>query len=274
MELSGFGARQLFLTRYIRYTRDMKEYKQFHTENNIFNTQTKVYFGHSDVHAVMHIHQLLLLTSQIAVEDYDVRGIGFEVLQQNDIGLLLSRLSCKIDRLPKDNEEITVRTWEEPPKGLQLSRRFEITSTVTGEHLLGMDSLWLIVQPESRRILKPSQFTLRPTPTYSEPFDGTAPSKFSIPEDTQLLAERTIYLSDLDANGHTNNSRYAAFALDHVPPEYQNKAFTGFRINYSKEAKLGDTIKIFGAFDDQQQKFWISARHESGETCFDAEFTW
>ncbi len=252
----------------------MKEYKQWHSDNNVFNAETKVYFGQSDADQAMHLHHLLLLTSQLAVEDYDVRGLGFEVLLKNGFGLLLSRLSFKINRLPKDNEEILVRTWEEPPKGLQLSRRFEISAASTGERLMAADSLWLVVSPESRRILKPSQFTLRPAPTYSEPFDGVAPGKFSIPDNAAFLAERTIYASDLDANGHANNSRYAAFALDHIPAEYRKKAFTGFRINYSKEAKLGDTIKIFGAFDDQQQKFWISARHESGETCFDAEFTW
>lgn len=253
----------------------MKEIRQYHTENNTFIAQTKVFFGQSDANAVMHLHHLLLLTSQIAVEDYDVRGLGFEVLLKSNIALLLSRLSCKIERLPADNEEITIRTWEEPPQGLQLARRFEITATATGERLLGMNTLWLVVNPETRRIMKPSQFTLRPTPTYTEPYDGAPPGKFSHPDTMMFMALRTVFLSDLDANGHVNNSRYAAFALDHLPAIYQDKQFTGFRINYSKEAVAGDQIEISTAFDDDARTLWVSGRHkESGEACFDAEFTW
>ncbi len=252
----------------------MKEYRQFHSEHNIFTAETKVYFGQSDGNAVMHLHHLLLLTSQIAVEDYDIRGLGFKFLLEHDIALLLSRLSWKIDRLPCDNEEITVRTWEEAPRGPQLTRRFEITATATGERLMSADSLWMVVQPESRRIMRPSQFTLRPAPDYSEPYDGVPAGKFTVPDNMELLATRTIFASDLDANGHANNSRYAAFALDHIPAEYQNRKFTGFRINYSKEAKLGDEIQIFGSFDDDNRMFFISARHQSGEICFEAEFRW
>ena len=77
--------------------------------------------------------------------------------------------------------------------------------------------------------------------------------KITLSENAKLLAERKICYSDIDANGHTNNSRYAAFAVDALPPEYRGKQFTDFRINFSKEAMIDETLQIFGDICDDEK---------------------
>ena len=89
----------------------------------------------------------------------------------------------------------------------------------------------------------------------------------------ELWHERTICLSDIDANGHANNSRYGAFVEDALPPAYRNRTFTDFRLNYSREAKLDQKMQVFGKADDEARKLVMAGKTEDGNS-FEAELYW
>ena len=97
--------------------------------------------------------------------------------------------------------------------------------------------------------------------------------KIQLPEDAVLLDERFIKYTDLDANGHTNNSRYAAFAVDSLPAEFQGIEFKDVRINFAKEAMLGQKVQVFGKIDKEAKKIILVGKTESG-TSFEAELLW
>ena len=84
------------------------------------------------------------------------------------------------------------------------------------------------------------------------------------------LNQRPICYSDIDGNGHTNNSRYGAFTVDCLPPEYQQKQFTDFRINFSKEAMKGEMLQMYGHADAQSHKVTVTGR-QGNDTCFESE---
>jgi acyl-ACP thioesterase len=212
---------------------------------------------------------LLLLTSDSAVEDYHQRGLSWQVLTDNGFGILLSRLSFRITRMPEANEIITIHTWEEAPQGLQLYRAYEICAQ-NGTPLINGISSWLVISLETRRILKPSQFTMRELPTRTLPLKSMECGKIAVPDTMKLLDERKIRYSDIDANGHMNNSRYGAFVIDCLPTEYQQKTFTDFRINFSKEAVKDAVLQLYGSYDELQRKVTVVGRQNTS-TCFESE---
>ena len=55
-----------------------------------------------------------------------------------------------------------------------------------------------------------------------------------------------------------------------MPEKYSEKTFTDFKINYSKEAVLGENIKLFGTFDDEAGKAVIIGKQEEN-ICFESE---
>ena len=58
--------------------------------------------------------------------------------------------------------------------------------------------------------------------------------------------------------------------MDFLPSEYQNKSWSDFRINYNKEAVLGEMIELYGTFCDESKK--ISMIGKQGQNiCFEAE---
>jgi acyl-ACP thioesterase len=186
--------------------------------------------------------------------------------------MLVSRISFKFYKRPRENQKIILRTWEEKARALQCMRRYDICDAITGDILVTESSSWLIVDPETRRIQKPSVFTSRPLPEKETPFAGIEPGKIHHSENEKLLDERTIRYSDIDANGHANNSRYGDFFADALPPEFHKKTITDFRLNYAKECREGDVLKIFGEVSEDNTKITMTGKIEAtGEVCFEAE---
>lgn len=247
----------------------MTELKQWYQEKTFFR-QDELLFGRCDIMERINLSEILLATSDVAVLDYHLRGLSFDMLKENGFAILVSRTSFKIEKMPKLNDIITVKTWEEAPVGLQLSRRYEILDQ-QGNVMIHGSSLWIIVDPESRRIIKPNQFTLTELPNTKTDFPGIPCGKIVIPEDMKNLEERIIRYTDLDANGHVNNSRYGAFVMDSLPDEFRKKEVKNFRINYSQESILGDKLQLLGNFQDEE-KIIIVGKVEKG-TCFEAEIT-
>ena len=249
----------------------MNTYSQWHEEDNIvFHNQTMVYFGQCKKNRLMGLDDLLRITSDVAVQEYNSKGISREKLLENNFAILVSRVAFRFHKLPHENQNITVSTWEETSDALQLYRQYEIKDTDTNESLVTGYSSWLLVDPKARRILPTKKFTLRPPVSLKKGHDCMEPGKIVLPEGAVLLDERKIRYSDLDANGHTTNSRYGAFILDCLPQEYLNKEYTDFKINFSKEAMLGQTLKIYAFFDTDSKKIILQGTTEQGSS-FESE---
>nr|MCR5699553.1 acyl-[acyl-carrier-protein] thioesterase [Treponemataceae bacterium] len=195
--------------------------------------------------------------------------------------ILLSRVSFKIIKMPDEAQKIKIQTWEEKAQGLQFIRKYLITGE-NGEELILGTTTWLLVNPELRRILPPAKFDLRPTPMTQTELRTLDPGKIKLPENAELVENRKMQFSDCDPNGHVNNSRYGAFAIDALfasgsaISEIQGKVLTDFRLNYAKEAHLGDTLAIFSSVEsveDNKTKIIIAGKNAE-ETSFECEMFW
>ena len=248
----------------------MTTFRQYHDDNLRFYNETKINFCQCDIHSRINFSELLRITTDTAVEDYRQRGLSYEFLSDHHVGILLSRLSFRFHQIPKVNDVITISTWEEKPEMLQLMRAYEITRQ-DGTRLASGFSSWLFVDFVTHRIIRTKDFTLRPEPLLTQKHDCLEPGKITVPDCVTELDQRPIRYSDIDANGHMNNSRYGAFAVDCLPESYQDRDFTDFRMNYSKEARKGEMIRMSGAFDDNAKKIIVCGR-QGADTCFESEF--
>ena len=254
----------------------MTEFRQYHdgTADALrFHSESQIYFCQCDARHNLSFFELLRILSDAAVEDYNQRGMSWQLLQEHGYAILVSRQAFRFHRLPQANQKITIHTWEEKNQPLQFVRAYEITDSETGEKLVSGISNWLLVDIKVRRILRIKEFTLRPESVISEQHDCLETGKIVVPENAALLTERPVWYSDIDGNGHVNNARYGAFVIDCLPPEYQKKDFSDFRINYSKEAVAGQMIQMYGTIDEESKKIVIAGKQKEN-TCFEAELYW
>ncbi len=254
----------------------MAEYKVYRDDENKFNFESMVYFCEANDSKNLSLYNLLQITSDIAVEDYNQQGMGRDMLTANNYAILVSRQGFRFHRMPRENEHFVLRTWEEKPEPLQLVRAYEFESMdekSKGEKLISGLSSWIIVNPESRRIVPTKNFTLRKPTDLQTEHDCLKYGKIQQPENLELLDERVIKYSDIDGNGHTNNARYGAFIADALPANLRHVQFTDFRLNYAKEAKLGQKMEVFGNLNNDEKKLVMVGKTEEGVS-FEAELFW
>ncbi|MBO5124560.1 MAG: acyl-[acyl-carrier-protein] thioesterase [Spirochaetaceae bacterium] len=245
----------------------MMNFKQWH-ENNEFFREMKPYFGQCDKHQRLNLSELLLATSDTAVEDYHQRGMTYNVLKDNGVAILVSRVSLRIHRHPQANHPFTVRTWEEAPAGLQLTRRYELFDQENNPLVSG-SSTWVVVNLQNRRIMRPSDFTMREAPTIKSEFCGLPCGKIAAGSSMTVVDQRTIHFSDIDSNGHMSNARYGAYIMDCLPEEFQQRNIKDFRINYAHEAKEGDKLQLLADFSNPEIVHVSGVTPEG--TCFESE---
>ncbi|MCR5289337.1 MAG: acyl-[acyl-carrier-protein] thioesterase [Treponema sp.] len=252
----------------------MNEFKEWYEEINgikKFKREFRLYFSQCTIKHEISFAEMLKLASDIAVEDYRERGMSIATLFENDYIILVSRMSLRIHKMPVGDQKLTLTTWEETPEAFQLKRCYQFCDE-NGTPLIDSVSAWIIVSPTTRRIVPTKLYTLRTPPSYTEEHNCMEPGKIQIPSELVQLNQRPICYSDLDGNGHTNNSRYGAFTIDCLPPEYQEKQFTDFRINFAKEAMIGDMLQMYAAFDTDNKKIIVVGKKISNnEICFESE---
>lgn len=251
----------------------MTEFKQWYDEDRItFHSEHKVQFSQSDSNKKMSLYELLKVTSDMAVEDYAQRGMDRDTLTEHGYACLVSRVAFRFHRMPKENESYVFTTYEEKSEPLQLVRAYEFAA-MDGTPLITGLSSWLLVDPASHRIIPTKKFDMRKPIESQREHDCLKYGKIQIPEDLEKWDERVIKYSEIDGNNHVNNARYGAIVADSIPEPLRTKAFTDFRLNYAKEAKLGQKVEIFGKLSENEKKVTIIGRTEEG-TSFESELYW
>ena len=247
--------------------------KKWYDKDGItFHSEHKVQFSQSSPKKQLSLYDLLKVSSDMAVEDYALRGMDRDMLTEHGYAILLSRLAFRFHKMPRENEEYIFTTYEEKAEALQLVRAYEFT-TMTGEPLITGLSSWLLVEPASRKIVPTKKFDLRTPVETQKEHDCLKYGKIQHPEDLEKWDERIIKYSEIDGNNHVNNARYGAFVADAIPPEMRDYDFTDFRLNYAKEAKLGQKLEIYGKVNNEEKKLTIVGKTEEGVS-FESELYW
>jgi len=242
----------------------MDNFKNYLTEDGIsFCGETKILFGQCGSNKHLHLTELMEYCADFVMEMYSQRGQNRQFLNDKGYVQMVSRSSIHINRLPKEDEIITVKVQEEKPEGFQEMRYYEFSTG--NEVLVQGKSLWVAVNPDTRAIVSPANFEYLVKSEVQTEFEKK-PGKIKIPAELQFLGDQKILLSHLDPNGHLTNAKYINFAIDYLPDSYQEKEITDFRLNFCKEIKKGDIMHVYGAFDDENKKIVVVGKKDNPES--------
>ena len=112
-------------------------------------------------------------------------------------------------------DELYLKTVPTKIVGITFFRDFFITDS-SGELYAECSTSWVLMNYETRRILKPSEIVSE-VPSFPEEASKvtlTRRFQFSDSPISESTNVRKIYYSNLDENNHFNNTETAAFALD------------------------------------------------------------
>ena len=179
---------------------------------------------------------------QVATDHANKIKFGHIELNKKGLMWVIIRMQMKINRLPKVDEEFIISTHPGKDSGFLFLRHFEIFDT--HNNLLAVaSSSWVVLNHETRKIvLKPFDKKI-PEESYKD--DLPEPAKV-VGEANELVDTRIARYSEVDMNGHINNTRYVDYIQDsHSTLFFKENRISSILINFDKEIKEGDEIKIY-----------------------------
>ena len=195
------------------------------------------------VHGLLRGAVLMNILQDIAAEHAMKLGFGVQGLADKGLAWFLGRLSVRVSRYPRWDEEITVSSWPSGCKGLMSLRDFEITDSA-GNIIAAASSGWLVVDLERRRPLRPSR-ALGDIPVNRR---RALESDFAeIDELPACHYSRSFEprFAEIDMNNHINNSIYLTWASESLPQEVLSSYVPAeIEIAFKSEVALGKSVAV------------------------------
>lgn len=235
-------------------------------KTSFYEIEADIRFCDCDLHQKIKASAICEFMSDLAGVAFGSRGMDHRYLWDRGFVFLLSRVSVRILRSPLPEEKIRIATWEREAVRAEYLRDFEFRS-MKGELLIAGTTAWILVDPNTRQILRPSEFTAgEMLPVAGKKADVKPCARLRLKdEDAESVDVRKIYYSHLDGNGHVHNTIYADLAADALPAELIERSLTEFQVNFSREALLGDEIRISRRIEDGEA---LVKGNVNGKDCF------
>ena len=197
-------------------------------------------------------------------------GLGWRDLSGHGIAFVASRWRAAIHRLPTLEEEVSLTTWHRDRKGPRFFRCYEWRDA-EGNILIEGVMQFALVSVTDHRLLRGDEFmALAPLPDVSRGVNCADPSRFRL-SDEQDGGTYAVRWSDIDRNGHMNNTRYADLMWDFVPEEWQDKMPVEVEIHFAGESRQGDILQM-GSSVESDQVLCVAGDNERGRV-FAAKIT-
>lgn len=195
-----------------------------------------------DRFARMKPSTILYLAQEMGGRHSSLISLDYEALQRRKLFWAVTRHRVEISRMPRLGETLRVETWPLPPTRAAYPRSV-IGYDESGEECFRVMTLWVLMDTDTRHMILPGKSGIAVPGTVRGNELATPNGLVPRPEGNRF--QRTVCYTDLDRNGHMNNTRVldwfsdmlpSTFHADHIPSE--------FLVCYLAEGKEGQTMDL------------------------------
>ena len=191
---------------------------------------------------------ILWYAQEVAGQHCKALSVDYDTLAQRKMFWAVIRHRVQITRIPTRGETIRVETWPMPTTRVAYPRSV-VAYDEAGNECFRSISLWVLMDLDSRSMILPGKSgisvvgTLRGT-------ELAAPGSLS-PKVLTNCRSRSVCFTDLDRNGHMNNTRYLDWIDDLLPSAFHEKHFVKeFTVCYLSEAREGQALNLSWDFPE------------------------
>lgn len=198
---------------------------------------------HTDLNRRLSIPTLCSFFQDIAGNHTVECGVGWEVMQEKNVFWVLSRMKIEVISYPEWRERIKVSTWSMGTDGLFAFRNFRVEDE-NGTLLVKAASMWLMVNTNTRRLVRPGDY-MRDFPLCTDRIFDEDPEKIPPIDEPLQFEPSAVSFTETDMNMHMNNVCYIERIINSFDFNFlfNNKIFD-FEINFLKEAVPGDMLRV------------------------------
>ena len=221
----------------------------------VYSTNFSVTPLHADCFGRCKASSLLRFSQDAAEQHCHILGADWNTMAAKNYFWAVIRQRIEITRLPETGETITVKTWPMPTTRVAYPRATE-GFDAEGNSLFKVISVWVIMDMVSRSMVLPGKSGVEVLGTS---FGTELKAPLGLPAGTFAREEmRRVSFSDLDLNGHMNNTRYLDWLYDLKNADFHKthpvKAVTICYINEALEGQQlhlgysdGDILRVVGS---------------------------
>ena len=219
----------------------------------------------TDNHTVLKPASFMDLAQEIAYWAAEELGFGYDSLHIHHTAWVLSRMHVHFLRPVLWRHQVALFTWHKGAESLFYLRDFDLCDA-EGERCVAATSSWVVINEETRRLVRPEELAHSLQVDYAVDHALADPApKVVMPRGGEVAGEHAVVYSDLDILGHTNNARYVVWAMDALPLEEAEKPVKDLYINFNKETKPGETVRLLRLQDGNT---WFVEGQVEGKNCF------
>lgn len=191
---------------------------------------------------------LLYFAQEIAGQHCLELGVDWDTLARQHMFWAVIRQRFQITRLPTAGETVTVETWPMPTTRTAFPRA-TVGYDENGKELFRALGLWVLMHTDTRAMILPGKSGVL-VDGISRGGELAAPGSIA-PRILQNHIQKTVGFTELDRNGHMNNTRYMDWIDDLLPSTFHREhPVREFTVCYLTEAREGQRLDLNWALED------------------------
>lgn len=184
-----------------------------------------------------------LYFAQEAAEDHcHILGTDWDTLAKRGLFWAVIRQKIEILRQPVAGQTIRVETWPMPTTRAAYPRA-TAGFDADGNEIFRVITLWVLMDVSSRSMVLPGRSGVN-VEGILRGCEMPSPASLA-PKDLDRQQQRTVVYSELDRNGHMNNTRYLDWLNDLMPSDHHREnPVKSATICYHAEALEGQKVRL------------------------------
>ena len=161
-----------------------------------------------DVNGQWRPSAMLTAMQEISGTHCAMLGCGRDDLLKRGVVWILARTEVQMSRYPNLGETVTVQTFHRPVR-LRFFPRYYIFRDAAGEVIGQAGTLWLLMDIHTRQTIPAGDIAALMPDNSDLPAPMALPTSVKQLQGVETVSYYDPVYTDLDVNGHVNNTRYA-----------------------------------------------------------------
>jgi len=212
----------------------------------IYSQSFKITDLHVDCRGRLLPSKILYLMQEVAGIHFAKLSMDYDALAQRGLFWAITRNKVQITRLPMRGETLHLETWPMPTTRVAYPRSI-VAYDEAGNEVFRSITLWVLMDLNNRSMILPGKSGISVEGTLR---GNELAAPLGLPAKTlENHSTRTVRFTDLDRNGHMNNTKYLDWIWDLLPGGFHAEhTLREFTVCYLSESREGQDLNLAWGF--------------------------
>ena len=214
----------------------------------IYSHEFEINDLHVDCQGRLLPSKILYLMQEVAGIHFAQLSMDYESLAQRGLFWAITRNKVQITRLPLRGEKLRLEPWPMPTTRVAYPRSILAYDEAGNEGFRSI-TLWVLMDLNKRSMILPGRSGIEVAGTLR---GNELAAPLGLPEKSlNNRCSRCVRFTDLDRNGHMNNTKYMDWIWDLLPSDFHAQhSLREFTVCYLSEAREDQELSLSWEFTE------------------------